>query len=82
MVAKKPTGVKSVTLGDVRTAEAATGIKASPSAQSGFVSTDPPKDIKDLDDDVKDFDQQQKEEAKQAKQLDKDVKKADRKMNR
>ena len=80
MVAKKPTGVKSVTLGDVRTAQAATGVKAAPSTQGGVIP--PGDDIEKLDKDVKDYDDQAKEADKQAKQVDKDVKKAESKINK
>jgi hypothetical protein len=80
MVEKKVTGVKSVTLGDVKAADIRTGIKSTPSASSSSLPADPThedidKAAKELDTDIKDFDRGEKTAS--SKDLDKRGKDAD-----
>ena len=70
MAEKKPT-VKSVTLGDVKAAETATGIKSQPApSRSGT------EDVKQLDREIKELDR--KEKTASSKDLDKRAKEADK----
>ena len=82
MPQKKPNGVKSVTLGDVKASEVRTGIKAVPSSSSTIPPDISDEDLKELakqaDEDAKTHDQQTKEADKQAKQTEKEAKKIDR----
>ena len=80
MAEKKVTGVKSVTLGDVKAVDAQTGIKSSSS--TGVLPPNPDLDdidleAKELDQDIKDFDR--KEKTTSSKDLDKRGKQADTK---
>ena len=83
MVEKKITGVKSVSLGDVKAAEVRTGIKSTPTASphSGLPENPTHEDIdkaaKSLENDAKDFDQSEKTAS--SKDLDKRAKDADAK---
>ena len=70
MLEKKTTSVKSVTLGDVKAADAKTGVKTTASAQRGTT------EVKDLDRDIKDLDR--KEKTASSKELDKRAKQADK----
>ena len=81
MVEKKVTGVKSVTLGDVKATDIRTGIKSTASASSSLPADPTHEDIdkaaKELDTDIKDFDRSEKTAS--SKDLDKRGKDADSK---
>ena len=82
MVEKKVTGVKSVTLGDVKAADIRTGVKSSPAASASTLPDNPTNDdidkaAKSLDNDAKDLDQSEKTAS--SKDLDKRAKDTDAK---
>lgn len=78
MVEKKVAGVKSVSLGDVRSAQTASGIKTMPSASSSS-DADLDQGAKDIDDNVKKRDEEAKQTDQEWKQADKAAKKLDQK---
>ena len=82
MPEKKASGVKSVTLGDVKAAEGRTGVKSvASSSSSPDVSMDElDEQAKQLDKDIKDFDREAKTAS--SKELDKRGKEVDRKVKK